>query len=148
MKSFVIDSNIVWSTAYNPKSEIGQVILLSEPAAITFFAPEYLKVEVERHIPKIVQLSGLTEEQIRETIGLAYTRISFIADAQIPYEFYARTAPLVRDVDPDDLPFVALADYLGLRLWSGDTALRKGLRAKGYTNVFSFQEIKAELIRK
>jgi len=95
MRVYVVDSNIVFSTAFNPKSKIGQFIMSSNERDVEFYAPEYLKEEIERYISKIVRQSNRTEDEVRETIQLAYTKINFIADAQIPIECYMTAAPLV-----------------------------------------------------
>lgn len=142
MKIFIVDSNIIFSTAFNQHSRIGQFILSANERDIEFYAPTYLKSEIEKYIPKIVENSNQTEEDVRETIQLAYTKINFIADAQIPIKFYMKAAPLVQDIDPNDLIFVALNEYLDEMFWTGDTELYEGLRAKGYTKVVNFQDIK------
>lgn len=79
---------------------------------------------------------------MRETIQLTYTKINFISDAQIPIEFYIKAAPLVRDIDPNDIVFVALNEYLDEFLWTGDKRLYEGLIERGYTKVIDFEEIK------
>jgi predicted nucleic acid-binding protein len=43
---------------------------------------------------------------------------------------------LRRDVDPKDAPFVALALHLDAHLWTSDTDLKTGLRAKGFDRFF------------
>lgn len=142
MRVYVVDSNIIFSTAFNPNSRIGQFIMSSNEKEVEFYAPEYLKEEIERYISKIVTQSNQTEGKVRETIQLAYTKINFIADTQIPIEFYMKAAPLVRDIDPNDIVFVALNEYLDEFLWTGDKQLYEGLIGKGYTKVINFEIIK------
>ncbi|GJM35619.1 MAG: hypothetical protein DHS20C18_46200 [Saprospiraceae bacterium] len=42
----------------------------------------------------------------------------------------------------DDLPFVALTEYLDELLWTGDNQLYNGLKKKGYKKVVNFEFIK------
>ncbi len=49
---------------------------------------------------------------------------------------------LVKDIDPDDIVFVALSLYLEAYLWTGDKVLYKGLKAKGFNRVINTQDIK------
>ncbi len=143
MKVFILDSNLVFSAALNLSNPIGKFIMSAYEKQVEFYAPQYLKVEIERYIPKLMELSDLSEVEVRRVIELIYTQIQFIADDAIPVEYYIEALPYVREVDMDDLVFVALNEYLDELLWTGDTALYQGLRAKGYTKVVNFEEIKA-----
>lgn len=145
MKIYIVDSNVIFSSVLNPESEIGRFIMTSNSNAVQFYAPDFLRVEIERYIPKLVKLSKGEEKIIRRVLTLIYSQVTFISDAQIPFEYYKNAVPYVRDVDMDDLVFVALTDFLEETLWTGDMKLYRGLKSKGYTNVVSFQEIKAEL---
>ncbi len=145
MKAYVIDTNIVFTTALNTESRIGQFIMQTDPLAIKFYAPTYLKREIERHLPRIVKLSRQSEAEVREIIDLAYTKITFIDDEQIPLSQYSIAANLIRDVDIDDVHFVALASYLGAALWTGDRKLYRHLIRKGYDSVITFEEVRDQL---
>lgn len=142
MKIYILDSNVIFSTAFNPNSRIAQFIMSSSERQLEFYAPNYLKQEIERYIPKIVVQSKQSEEKVREIIQLAYTKITFIDDAQIPIEYYMKAAPLVRDIDPNDIVFVALNEYLNKLLWTGDQQLYQGLIQKGYNKVVNFTDLK------
>ncbi|MFM9950451.1 MAG: PIN domain-containing protein [Saprospiraceae bacterium] len=72
-------------------------------------------------------------------------RINFISDQQIPYQNWAEAVPLVRDIDMDDLPFVALTSYLEGLLWTGDIKLLNGLRAKGFQRCITTEDLLALL---
>jgi predicted nucleic acid-binding protein len=43
----------------------------------------------------------------------------------------------------DDIAFIALTEFMDCKLWTGDQKLLKGIRAKGYTNALSTDEVKA-----
>lgn len=126
----VIDANLLWSTGYRSSSAIGQFIILCAPAIATFYAPEYLKIELTRHFSRIVEASGRSASEVSVALEAAYSKVIFIADAQIPFEHYKTAIRLVRDIDLDDVAFVALNEYLEAMLWKGDVKLYDGLKAK------------------
>lgn len=142
MNRFVVDTNVIWSLAYRPNSSIGQFIMASDPQALTLYAPDYLRLELARHFDQIVSLSAQSQAEVAAVLDLAYGKLTFISDRQIPLSCYLTAAPLVRDIDMDDIVFVALAEYIQCPLWSGDKKLLLGLRSKGYANVVDFPQVK------
>jgi predicted nucleic acid-binding protein len=142
-KSFVLDSNIVFSALLNTKSPIGKFIMSSNTDTVKFYAPEYLSIEIERYFPRIMKTSGMDEAETRRLLLALYDKIEFVSDQIIPFEFYAKSLQLVRDIDMDDLVFVALNEYLdSTLLWTGDKELYKGLVDKGYNKVVNFDGVK------
>lgn len=142
-KSFVLDSNIIFSALLNSKSPLGKFIITSNIDKVKFYAPEYLSIEIERHFPKIIRISVMEEAEIRRLLLVLFDKIEFVSDQIIPFEFYAKSVPLVRGVDMDDLVFVALNEYLdSTLLWTGDKALYNALENRGYSKVVNFEKIK------
>lgn len=41
----------------------------------------------------------------------------------------------------DDIAFVALAEYLDAKLWTGDKKLLAGLEKRGFTRIITIDEI-------
>ena len=142
MDVYIIDSNVIFSAILNINSGIGQFILKTKEKNITLYAPSYLKVEIERHFDKIISRSKLSEEEVRLSLGLIYSRLSFISDSLIPFEEYVKAMRLVRDIDPDDVTFLALANYMDKVLWTGDSKLYKGLKNKGFERVVNFSDLR------
>lgn len=146
MKVFILDSNLVFSAALNIKNPIGRFIMSANERDISFYAPEYLTFEIEKYFSKLVEVSQLEEKQVRRIINLIYTQINFISDNAIPVSFYIKALPFVKEVDIDDLPFVALNEYLDELFWTGDKQLYNGLISKGYTRVVTFDYIKKHIL--
>jgi len=108
----------------NLSSPIGKFIMTSNPEKVKFYAPEFVTIEIEKNLPKIMHISGMTEIEIRRLLQLIYDKIEFVSDQIIPFQYYANAIPLVKDVDIDDIVFVALNDYLDSSLlWTGDEVL-------------------------
>jgi len=136
----VIDSNIVFSAMLNTNSLIGDLILNSQEV-FKFRTCNFLATEIHLHWDKIQQVSKLSDEQLQESKRLIYKRIDFIDERQIPKKYRIIAFEMVKDVDIKDLVFVSLNEYSKSILWTGDKKLINGLRAKGYQNVLSTEEL-------
>lgn len=143
MKIFIIDTNIIFSAILFPKSRIGQFIVENAGSIIRLYAPTYLMAEINALIPKLMERSGLSEAEITLAIRDLYRYIRFVPDSEIPISAFLVAAPLIRDIDPKDIAFVALTEHLDELLWTGDKKLEEGLKAKGYQKVLNFQEVRA-----
>nr|WP_154640166.1 PIN domain-containing protein [Lewinella sp. W8] len=93
-------------------------------------------------------MSGQSETDVRTVLNLAYKKLEFVSDDQIPFEFYRKSVQYVRGIDMDDLVFVALTEYLDELLWTGDQQLIKGLRSRGFQKVVDFTEVKEIVLTK
>ena len=142
----VVDTNIVFSAILNSQSWIGQILLHSDKS-IKFYSPHYLQVEIQKHFQKIKSRTKLLDYEIYELIEVLYTKIHFISEEFIPKETLLIADDLTKDVDFDDVMFVALALHLNCRLWTGDKVLVKALTQKGYKRFISTQEMIEKLKR-
>lgn len=141
MKKYIIDTNLVFSATLNLQSSIGQFILASNTNDIKFYAPLYLKSEIEKYIFKLVQISELEVPQVKRILELLYTKINFVDDKDIPFLHYKTAVFYVKDVDMNDLPFVTLNEFINGTLVTGDLELYNGLIAKGYQKVVTFKQL-------
>jgi len=66
MDIYVVDTNIVFSAAMHPSRSIGRFFLLAKKYGVKFYAPEFLQEEIERHFPKLVELTKLPPNTVRE----------------------------------------------------------------------------------
>jgi predicted nucleic acid-binding protein len=137
---FVVDTNIVFSAILNTQSKIGDLIMNSH-GLLEFHACETLRLELKRHRVKLLELSKLSDEQLDQSIYQITNYLNFTAEALIPFEYWLKGAELVRDIDMDDIAFLALNEVLGVKLWTGDRELMKGLAKKGYTNFITTEEL-------
>jgi len=141
VKKYIIDTNLVFSATLNLQSSIGQFILASNTNDIKFYAPLYLKSEIEKYIFKLVQISELEVPQVKRILELLYTKINFVDDKDIPFLHYKTAVFYVKDVDMNDLPFVTLNEFINGTLVTGDLELYNGLIAKGYQKVVTFKQL-------
>jgi len=141
MKIIIVDTNIVFSALLNAESKVGEILLNNENQ-LDFYTSEHLRYEINKHKKKLLSLAKkLNDEKIDEIIYHVFSQIKFISDIQIPFENWVESAKLVRDIDKDDIQFVALTEYLGGQLWTGDKKLLNGLVAKGYQNCITTEQL-------
>lgn len=141
----VVDSNVVFSAILNQSGKIGQLLIFSR-RYFEFYAPNLLKAELKRHKDKILEISGLSENEFEDLKEEVFECINFVSEEQIPYNYWHEAIPIVREVDMDDIAFVTLSEYIDARLWTGDKRLLESLKGKGSPRGISTDELYQHLI--
>lgn len=108
---------------------------------LEFHACDTLRLELIKHRSKLLELSNLTEEQLDQSIYQITSCLHFTNEALIPFKFWFNAAGLVRDIDMEDIAYVTLAEFLGVKLWTGDRVLMKGLAKKGYLSFITTEDL-------
>lgn len=137
---FVVDTNIAFSAVLNTEGKVGD-LLMNSHGILKFHSCDTLRAELEEHREKLLEISGMTEEQLDQSIYQITNQIIFTNEALIPFEFWLKGADLVRDTDMNDIAFLALSELLGAKLWTGDKELVKGLVKKGFSNFITTEEL-------
>jgi len=136
----VVDTNIVFSAILNSNGKIGD-LLLNSGKYIDFYSSEYLRYEIENHDEKLSKISRQPIDKIAKTEYFVIKNIKFISEEQIAENIWHSSHSLVKDVDLDDIAFVALAKHLKCKLWTGDGILIRGLNKKGFKNTITTDEL-------
>jgi predicted nucleic acid-binding protein len=138
--TIIVDTNIAFSAILNSKSIIGDLIFNSNKE-FQFQSCYYMLAEIEKHWDKLKKISKLSDWDLRESQRIVYKNISFIDEGQIPKFDKLHAYDLVKDIDLNDIVFVALTEYQKSLLWTGDKVLIKGLRLNGYDRVITTEEL-------
>ena len=137
----VVDTNIAFSAILNTETKIGDLLMNTE-GLLEFHACQYLRLEIHKHRERLMDISGLTEDEFEEAKNHVFSRLKFHSEEIIPYHFWEEALPLVREVDIDDIAFVTLNNYLAASLWTGDKLLLNHLRyQKGYSKCLTTAEL-------
>jgi predicted nucleic acid-binding protein len=72
---------------------------------------------------------------------LITSKIRFINQGLIPKEIYKKAEVLTSDIDIDDTEFVALAEHIKAKFWSGDKVLKDGLMKMGWNKFITTDEL-------
>ncbi len=128
MIELVADTNIIYS-ALLKRGKIRSLILLR--GNIRLHTPAELREELYKHTPKLQRYLELTKEEVQSLIDNLIEGTTTLHNKNEYRELIPRAREIVEKVDPEDTPFVALAMYLGIPLWTGDKELiRLAVRTK------------------
>ncbi len=143
----VVDTNIAFSAILNTNSKIAR-ILLQPKSRLNFYSTEPLSYEIEEHKEKIKKISNYSDNELDRIVTLITNKIRFINLRLITKESYELAESLTQNVDEDDTEFVALAEHIKGKLWSGDKELQRGLNKKGWNKFISTEELFERIIRR
>ena len=136
----VVDTNILFSALLNSKSNIGNLLFLSGKR-FSFYSCTHLRNEIQNNWDKLKTISGLSDKNLNDSLFVLYKRITFINEELIPDDIWHKATKLVQHIDPDDIPFIALTEFLNAVLWTGDKVLYKGLKARNYKRIIITSEM-------
>ena len=136
----IVDANIVFSGILNTNGKIGDLLINSDKI-FSFIAPDFLRTEIYIHYDKLVKISKLSLEQVREAEYQLCKSITFISEEQINPSNWLYANKLVSDIDVKDVPYIAYAKQFKCKLWTGDKKLINGLANKKYYNILTTDNI-------
>ena len=133
MMKVVVDTNILFSSLLSKRASQRKIILSKHH---TMYAPNYVFVELFEYKEKILQNAKAAESEVYEYLTTILGHIHFVHPELISKENRHVAYVLCHDIDPDDIPFVALTLQLDALLWTGDNTLKNGLIHKGFDKFF------------
>jgi predicted nucleic acid-binding protein len=136
----VVDSNIVFSAILNSKSRIGQILTIGS-RYFEFYSINLLKTEILNHRLKIQNISGYSKIQFEESFTIITSKIRFVSEILLSNKDIETALKLTRDIDENDTLFVALANHLKAKLWTGDKKLEYGLKKKEFQRILSTDDM-------
>ncbi len=136
----IIDTNVIFSALLNTNGIIGEVLFNSKDV-LEFYSCAYMRDEIHRHWEKLKKISRLSDANLNASFDLLLTKILFIDEGLIPPDVWLEAELLVKDIDIDDIDFVALTIHLGGGLWTGDKTLYGRLKAKQFSHVYTTTEL-------
>ncbi len=117
----VLDTNVLLSAVM--RDGFTRALLIHPEVELVM--PEYALDEVDRHLPAIAERMGVPVGTARLTLAHLLSNVQ-----TVPREDYAqemrRADEALKDLDPDDAPFLALALSTGEPLWTQDKVLLAG----------------------
>jgi predicted nucleic acid-binding protein len=117
----IIDSNILFS-AFLSDSTTRKIILEYNSV---FLFPSFIFEEFEKHKDFLFRKSGMSAEDFKEFMHMIIRKV-VIVPADSLYDFRAEAKEIVKDIDIDDILFIACAlAHPPSMIWSDDKALKR-----------------------
>ena len=135
----IADSNIFYSALIAPNGEIANIL---RDKNMQFIAPDFIIDEVKEHL-------DIIEASRKADLNYLLEKITIISLDKIDKEYLQEAFTIVKDIDEDDYPFIALHLQIKHKIWSRDQVLINGLTAKGYGHFFiTTEQVKKYLYKK
>ncbi|MES2328620.1 MAG: PIN domain-containing protein [Bacteroidota bacterium] len=138
----VVDTNIIFSVLLNSNGTIGDLFFNSDKY-FEFYSCNYMRYEIQTHWEKLKKLSKLSDQQLQISYTQVISNIRFINEEIIPVETWLASEEITKDIDIDDIDFVALTKFLRATLWTGDKVLYKGLKKLKFKKIINTTELHA-----
>ena len=133
----IVDTNIIFSALLKEDNKYANNLIKND-SNHDFYAVYFTIVELFKHKEKIKKYSNLSDDDILEVLYELLKHLFIINDDIISIPSWKQAMQLVHDIDIKDLPNIALTIELEAKLWTNDSELKEGLRAKGFNEFFEF----------
>ena len=112
------------------------------------YSTEQLEYELAEHWSKLKRLSKYSEIELHKAVTLITSKIKFINVELIPRTLFTKAEEWTKNIDVDDTEFVALAEHIRGKLWTGDKELVKGLKRKKWDKLVSTDELYKVIVKR
>jgi predicted nucleic acid-binding protein len=131
--NIVLDANILFSALIKDSTTRRMILEYDGP----FLFPAYIFEELEKHKTELIRKSCLTKDEFNQLLSMLLKKVSVVPN-EVLYPFRKEAYEAVKDIDPDDVLFVAcVLAYPNSVLWSDDKKLKKLMQI----TVFNTKEI-------
>ena len=141
-EKMVIDVNILFAGLIS-----GKIIYIELFNKFDFYLPDFALAELQKYQLEILKKSKMAHEKLKPYTLELFERLVVVPNILVTTQSYLEGFYLCKDIDEDDTPYLAFSLELNMPLLSKDTILVKGLRNKGYTNVFLLEEFMNDFLK-
>jgi predicted nucleic acid-binding protein len=135
MFDYVLDTNVIMSMLISGKSSYKPIVMFNR-----FVTIDYLFNEIDEYKMTIFEKTKLERNQLIEYSNQIFSKVTVLPRYVVNDENLKKAATLTRDIDFDDVWFVALSLEYNLTLLTRDEKLFKGLRKKGFEKIMLFDQ--------
>ena len=130
----IVDANIAFRALASGRGDLRS--RLDAPEDIRFIAPRFLFVELFKHKDRLLRATRKPEQELLEALHALVASLDFADEAAIPIGTWMEAQRLCAPTDAKDTPYLALALHCEGELWTEDDELKRGLRARGFSDFY------------
>jgi predicted nucleic acid-binding protein len=138
--TIIVDTNILFSACLTPSGRLFEILLNAKPS-VQFISSHLAIDELSAHKQKLQSLSKLSRADLDALIEIVLKQIDFFDYRLVEPEHWKEADLLTKDVDGDDISFVALVLQTGGTLWTGDKKLANHLKTMQFKQVIDTTEL-------
>jgi len=102
-----------------------------------------MRYEIQKHWERLKKISKLSDEQLQVSYTQVLLKLKFINEEIIPVETWLAAEEITKEIDIDDIDFVALTKFLKATLWTGDKVLYNSLKKSKFKKLLNTAELLA-----
>ena len=141
MKRFIIDANILFSMFISGKEEYFE---LTEK--VKFLTPVFALEELQKHQETILSKTKIDSKNFNDFTLRILNNVLVVPNFLITTQSYLQAYNWCKDIDLDDIVYVALSIEFDTCFVTRDMILYEGLKQKGYSNIKSWKEFLDEYL--
>ena len=126
--NFVIDTNVLFS--FFKSDSATRRIIINTP--LRLYAPKETFAELVKYKDEICNKSHITKKEFEKVIAKLPSFIDVVSKQKF-VKSYKEAKTFLPDHAKEDAPFIGLALYLKIPLWSNDKALKKQDKIKVFS---------------
>ena len=141
MKRFIIDANILFSIFISGKEEYFELV-----GKVKFLTPVYALEELQKHQEKILSKTKIDSGNFNDFTLRILNRVLVVPNFLVTNQSYLQAYNWCKDIDLDDIAYVALSIEFNTCFVTRDMILYDGLKQKGFLNIMSWEEFLREYL--
>ena len=141
MKRFIIDANILFSIFISGKEEYFELV-----GKVKFLTPVYALEELQKHQETILSKTKIDSGNFNDFTLRILNRVLVVPNFLVTNQSYLQAYNWCKDIDLDDIAYVALSIEFNTCFVTRDMILYDGLKQKGFLNIMSWEEFLREYL--
>jgi predicted nucleic acid-binding protein len=141
LKRFIIDANILFSMFISGKEEYFE---LTEK--VKFLTPVFALEELQKHQEMILSKTKIDSGKFNEFTLRILSGVLAVPNFLVTTQSYLQAYNWCKDIDLDDIAYVAMSIEFDTCFVTRDMILYEGLKQKGYSNIMAWKDFLDEYL--